>query len=131
MLLPVFIRGKTRKPFEHARQISGLHPQLLGYFRDGQLRMMQQVVCLLHSFFIDVPLRCYEARSEDIAHGERIHSYVLEAELNGQWMELVKGSAIGHKKIDRFEGIRTKQLRLRVTASTDKALIRSFAAYNC
>jgi alpha-L-fucosidase len=68
---------------------------------------------------------------EDIAHGERIHSYVLEAEQQGQWVELVKGSAIGHKKIDRFNAVHTKQLRLRVTSSVDQALIRSFAAYCC
>ncbi|KQX68320.1 alpha-L-fucosidase [Paenibacillus sp. Root444D2] len=68
---------------------------------------------------------------EDIAHGERIRSYLIEAEQQGQWVELVKGSAIGHKKIDRFETVRTKQLRLRVTASVDKALIRSFAGYHC
>ncbi|WP_261304434.1 alpha-L-fucosidase [Paenibacillus andongensis] len=68
---------------------------------------------------------------EDIAHGERIRSYVIEAEQQGQWGELLKGSAIGHKKIDRFDSVRTKQLRLRVTASVDKALIRSFAGYHC
>ncbi|WP_169084387.1 alpha-L-fucosidase [Paenibacillus sp. PL91] len=68
---------------------------------------------------------------EDIAHGERIRSYVLEAEQQGQWVELVKGSAIGHKKIDRFDAVHTKQLRLRVTSSVETALIRSFAAYCC
>ncbi|WP_169090553.1 alpha-L-fucosidase [Paenibacillus sp. PL91] len=67
---------------------------------------------------------------EVIAHGERVREYVLEAEQEGQWVELVKGSAIGHKKIDKFETIRTKQLRLRVTSSVDEALIRSFEAYN-
>ncbi|MFE5319428.1 alpha-L-fucosidase [Paenibacillus sp. NPDC056579] len=68
---------------------------------------------------------------EDIAHGERIRSYVLEAEVQGQWVELVTGSAIGHKKIDRFETVRTRQLRLRVTNSVDTALIRSLACYCC
>ncbi|ULL14983.1 alpha-L-fucosidase [Paenibacillus sp. H1-7] len=68
---------------------------------------------------------------EDIAHGERIRSYVLEAEVQGQWVELVTGSAIGHKKIDRFETVRARQLRLRVTNSVDTALIRSLACYCC
>lgn len=62
---------------------------------------------------------------------ERVRTYVLEAEQQGQWVELVKGSAIGHKKIDRFEKIRTKQLRLRVTSGVGTALIRSFAGYYC
>lgn len=68
---------------------------------------------------------------EAIAEGERVRTYVLEAEQEGQWVELVKGSAIGHKKIDRFETIRTKKLRLRVTSSVGIALIRSFVDYYC
>ncbi|WP_053373683.1 alpha-L-fucosidase [Paenibacillus sp. FJAT-27812] len=68
---------------------------------------------------------------EDIAHGERIRSYVLEAEQQGEWVELARGSAIGHKKIDRFDTVHTKELRLRITSSVDEALIRSFAGYYC
>jgi alpha-L-fucosidase len=68
---------------------------------------------------------------EAIAEGERVRAYVLEAEQQGQWVELLKGSALGHKKIDQFETVRTKQLRLRVMASVENALIRSFAAYHC
>ncbi|SFE59249.1 alpha-L-fucosidase [Paenibacillus catalpae] len=68
---------------------------------------------------------------EAIRYGERVRNYVLEAEQQGEWVELVRGSAIGHKKIDKFETIRTKQLRLRVTGSFDKAMIRNFAAYYC
>lgn len=68
---------------------------------------------------------------EAIAEGERVRAYVLEAEQQGQWVELVKGSAIGHKKIDRFATVRTKQLRLRVTASVETPLIRGFAGYFC
>ncbi|WP_409346264.1 alpha-L-fucosidase [Paenibacillus sp. MBLB4367] len=68
---------------------------------------------------------------EEIAHGERVRAYVLEAEQDGKWVELVKGSAIGHKKIDRFKAVRTSRLRLRVTSSVETALIRRFAAYYC
>lgn len=35
---------------------------------------------------------------EAIAEGERVRAYVLEAEQQGQWIELVKGSTIGHKR---------------------------------
>ncbi len=68
---------------------------------------------------------------EAITEGERVRSYVLEAEQEGQWIELVQGSAIDHKKIDKFETICTKQIRLRVTTSVDTAVIRNFEAYYC
>ncbi|MDQ1914778.1 alpha-L-fucosidase [Paenibacillus sp. GD4] len=67
---------------------------------------------------------------EDIAHGERIRSYILEAHQGGQWVELVRGSAVGHKKIDRFPVIRTNRMRLRITECAEKPLIRKLSAFN-
>ncbi|WP_098742086.1 alpha-L-fucosidase [Paenibacillus sp. EZ-K15] len=67
---------------------------------------------------------------EDIAHGERVREYVLEAYSQGEWKELVRGSAIGHKKIDRFDTIETDQLRVRILSSVEKPLIRNLAAYH-
>ncbi|SHF88309.1 alpha-L-fucosidase [Caldanaerobius fijiensis DSM 17918] len=67
---------------------------------------------------------------EDIAYGERVREYVLEAEKGGNWIELVHGSAIGHKKIDRFEPIYTKELRLKVLKAEAEPLIRDFAAFS-
>ncbi|MCQ6560097.1 alpha-L-fucosidase [Paenibacillus mendelii] len=66
---------------------------------------------------------------EDIAHGERIREYVLEAKCGNEWVELVKGSAIGHKKIDRFEQVDTDEIRLQVTSHAAKPIIRSFEAF--
>ncbi|MGW8822875.1 alpha-L-fucosidase [Paenibacillus lautus] len=67
---------------------------------------------------------------EDIAHGERVREYVLEAYSQGEWKELVRGSAIGHKKIDRFDTIETDQLRVRILSSVEQPLIRNLAAYH-
>ncbi len=65
---------------------------------------------------------------EEIAEGERVREYILEAKKNdGQWVELAHGSAIGHKKIDRFEPIVAKQVRLRILEAVAKPLIRKFA----
>lgn len=66
---------------------------------------------------------------EDIAHGERVREYVLEAKRNGEWVELVKGSAIGHKKIDKFAAVETSELRVRFTAYAATPIVRKFAAY--
>lgn len=67
---------------------------------------------------------------EDIAHGERVREYVLEAFSHGEWKELVRGSAIGHKKIDRFDTVETDQLRVRILSSVEQPLIRNLAAYH-
>lgn len=66
---------------------------------------------------------------EEIAYGERVRDYVLEARIDNQWVQFVHGSAIGHKKIDRFERIQTDRLRLRVLEATEQPLIRTFSAF--
>ncbi|MGZ9583165.1 alpha-L-fucosidase [Paenibacillus marinisediminis] len=67
---------------------------------------------------------------EDLTHGERVREYVLEVWQNDEWTELLCGSAIGHKKIDRFETVSTTKLRLRVLNSTDRPLFRSLAIFH-
>ncbi|WP_135552303.1 alpha-L-fucosidase [Paenibacillus cymbidii] len=68
--------------------------------------------------------------AERIEGGERVRDYVLEARReDGSWRELVRGSAIGHKKIDRFEAVDTDVLRVRVQRAEAEPLFRSFAAY--
>ncbi|MCQ6561345.1 alpha-L-fucosidase [Paenibacillus mendelii] len=67
---------------------------------------------------------------EDIAHGERVREYVLEACCGNEWVELVSGSAIGHKKIDRFETVHTSLLRVRATSCVETPILRRFAAYH-
>lgn len=57
-----------------------------------------------------------------------------------QWMEAAKamggvkplcdGSCVGHKRIQTFDPVAVKSLRLRVTVSTDKPLVTNFAAFD-
>lgn len=67
---------------------------------------------------------------EDVAQGERVREYVIEGFVDGQWKELAKGTAIGRKKIDRFQPVKAAKLRLRVTKSTAEPVIRKLAAYH-
>ncbi|MFD3272082.1 alpha-L-fucosidase [Paenibacillus dendritiformis] len=67
---------------------------------------------------------------ENIAHGERVHAYTIEAEVGGEWKPVAVGSAIGHKKIDRIEPTRTSRVRIRVTEEAAEPHIRSLAAYS-
>ena len=68
---------------------------------------------------------------EDIAHGERVREYVIEAFSNGEWKELCKGSSIGHKKIDKFDPAEVSNIRWRCMKSSAEPIIRKLAVYNC
>ncbi|CAN5700621.1 alpha-L-fucosidase [soil metagenome] len=67
---------------------------------------------------------------EDISQGERIRAYVLEGMVDGEWKELAKGTAIGHKKIDKFAPVRVSKVRIRVTKSIGEPLIRRLAIFH-
>jgi len=68
---------------------------------------------------------------ENILEGERIRKYVIEGLIDGNWQKISEGSAVGHKKIDRFEPVKVTKIRLRVLESKMDPIIRKFAAYNC
>ncbi len=67
---------------------------------------------------------------EDILQGERVREYVIEGLVEGDWQRIAQGSAIGHKKIDRFEAIKVSKVRLRVLKAAAKPVIRKLAVYN-
>ena len=67
---------------------------------------------------------------EDINEGERVREYVLEGLADGPWKELARGTAIGHKKIDRFLPLTFTRVRLRCVTSAAQPLIRKLAVYS-
>lgn len=67
---------------------------------------------------------------EDILQGERVREYVIEALIDGSWKKIAEGTAIGHKKIDRFEPIKVSRVRLRVLKSAAPPIIRKLAVYD-
>ena len=68
--------------------------------------------------------------AEDIAEGERVREYVIEGLAGETWRPLCEGTAIGHKKIDRFAPADVSKLRLRITRSADEPQIRKLSAYS-
>lgn len=68
--------------------------------------------------------------AEEIAEGERVREYVIEGLVNGAWRQLCEGTAIGHKKIDRFAPVEAAKLRLRITRAAAEPRIRKLAAYS-
>ena len=67
---------------------------------------------------------------ENIARGERIRQYKIEAKVNGKWQVVCTGESVGHKRIEKFEPTETSTLRLTVTKSIALPEIINFSAYN-
>lgn len=66
---------------------------------------------------------------EDIKQGERVREYVIEGKVGDAWKVLATGTAVGHKKIDQFDPVEVSELRLRITKSAGKPVIRNFSAF--
>ena len=67
---------------------------------------------------------------EDIANGERIRKYVVEANVNGQWIAVCDGESVGHKRIQQFDAVTTNEIRLRVVEAIAVPLIKRLAVYH-
>ena len=64
---------------------------------------------------------------ENIAEGERVREYVIEAMVGREWIEICQGFSIGHKRIERFDAIKTSQVRLRCVSSIAEPIIQSLS----
>ncbi len=67
---------------------------------------------------------------EEIALGESIGKYHVEAFVKGKWVEVCSGTSVGHKRIQQFDSILTSKLRLVVDESIQIPTIKTFAAFN-
>ncbi len=66
---------------------------------------------------------------EEITHGERIRGYKIQMRNKGKWETVCEGTSVGHKKIHKIAPVETTALRLKVTESKGKPMIREFTAY--
>ena len=66
---------------------------------------------------------------EDVAQGERVRKFIVEARIDGEWIKIWAGTCIGHNKIERFAPLHASELRLTVTESAAEPQIREFSAY--
>ncbi len=76
----------------------------------------------------EVPVE-YCIIQENIIQGERIRQYEIEAKVNGKWQLMCKGESVGHKRIERFEPVTTKEVRLTVLQSIAQPDITNFSIY--
>ena len=72
----------------------------------------------------------YVVMMEDIAGGERVRRYEVEALVEGNWKKVGEGISIGHKRIQEFDAVKTSKLRLTIKDSQGIPAIKSFAVFN-
>lgn len=74
------------------------------------------------------PIR-YCILQENIARGERIRHYQIEAKVNGKWQVVCTGESVGHKRIEKLEPVEATALRLTVKQAIALPDIVHFGAY--
>jgi alpha-L-fucosidase len=67
---------------------------------------------------------------EQIAEGQRVAAYRIDAETAKGWQEVVTGATIGHRKLDRFPVVTARRVRLTLLASEATPLLRTFGLYH-
>jgi hypothetical protein len=67
---------------------------------------------------------------ENIQEGERVRSFVIEANINDQWKIIKEGTCIGHKYIGLLDTpIKATAVRLTIKEATSAPMIKTFALY--
>lgn len=66
---------------------------------------------------------------EHIALGQRVEEYAVEAWDGGAWKEVVSGTTIGHKRLDRFPAVTTDKVRLVIKKALACPTIQAFGLY--
>lgn len=66
---------------------------------------------------------------EDIARGQRVESFRVEARVGGQWQLLGEGTTVGYKRMLRFPTIEAEALRITIGSARLEAHISNVAAY--
>ena len=68
---------------------------------------------------------------EDIAQGERIRAYRVEARTGGRWREVCRGTSVGHKRIARFDApVTASAFRLVIEESRATPQVRTFSVHH-
>ena len=61
---------------------------------------------------------------EDITQGQRIARYVVQGAADGAWQELVSGTTVGYRKLDRFDPAPVRKVRVTVEGIAPPRRIR-------
>ncbi len=67
---------------------------------------------------------------EDIAKGENIRNYSIEAWVDNHWKQVADGQSVGHKRIQTFTPLITKKIRLVIEKAEGPISIKYLGFYN-
>jgi alpha-L-fucosidase len=56
---------------------------------------------------------------EDITYGQVVARYVIEAANGSEWSAIARGTTIGYRKLDRFEPVSARYVRVRIEDAID------------
>jgi alpha-L-fucosidase len=73
-----------------------------------------------------INLSCLQERIED---GQRVAAYTIEALTDFGWKEVVRGTTIGHKKLDRFVPVTASRFRVTILDATATPRLRPIGLY--
>ncbi len=65
-----------------------------------------------------VPIAIADLR-EDVARGQAVARYAVEASDGGDWRTLTRGTTIGFRKLDRFDPVPVRRVRLSIEDAVD------------
>jgi len=54
---------------------------------------------------------------EDIVQGQRVARYAVHGTVDGTWQELSRGTTVGYRKLDRFDAVPVRRVRVTVEAA--------------
>ena len=66
---------------------------------------------------------------EDIAMGQRVREYSVEAEINEKWEHIASGTSIGNKRIQEIEPVVASKFRLIISRSVKEPVIKEFSLH--
>jgi alpha-L-fucosidase len=66
---------------------------------------------------------------EQIAQGQRVEEYRVEAWTDSGWRSIATGTTIGHKKLDRVPEVKASKVRLTLLRWQASPMIRAFGLY--
>lgn len=67
---------------------------------------------------------------EDLAHGQMVRRFRVEAKVADKWVEVSRGTTIGHKRILVFEPVAATDVRVAVEAAMGAVHLKPLAVYN-
>ncbi len=66
---------------------------------------------------------------ENFRNGQRVEKFTFEVFENNSWMEIIRGTTIGYKRLFWFNPVKATNVRLRILSSRDNPEITSFGIY--